>query len=209
MTSYVDDQADDLAKLNAEIQRTVDRAAAAKILDEVPTKETIIAWRLSTGLGVAALAAGLRMSRKQIHRIESGETPVNEHFLKQLRPFVVQVQTHIPHIPHHVIGYPLPPRGKVDRYVPLGKVVGVEKGTWRKCAFCQQEKLFLDKRALYCSRRCKRDAETAGRSVGVPHNRSGSADAPTQRKTKCEQCGHVQPIAGHLVSRKQSPQEAK
>lgn len=194
----------ELKALNAEIQRTIDKAAAARILETVPDGQTIRDWRKSTNLSAGAMAHALRCTKRHLLRVESGY-PLHEgtKFLTMLRTFVANVRDGLAYIPPGVQSYPLPPR-RGERYIGISKVVGAKEGEFRKCPECQEEKLFIDKRAIYCSRACKKAAERGGRSVGVQGNKK--ANGPTQRLVQCPSCGHVHPIAGHMVAKKELAQ---
>jgi len=188
----------ELAQLNAEIQRTIDKVAAAKILETVPDGATIRAWRKSTNLSAQAMAYALRCTKRHLLRIEAGY-PLHEgtKLLKMLRIFVANVRDGLAYIPAGVASYPLPPRHG-ERYIGISKVVGAAKGEWRKCPECGEQNFYVNKQMVYCSTTCKKAAQRGGRSVGV-HPQS------KPRLVQCPACGHVHPVSGHTVKNDAQP----
>lgn len=174
-----------------------DREAEQIILLGQPDGVILKRWRRSMRMSVAGLARVLHMSRRHIIRLERGAYPITEHFLVQLRGYVVGLPDPLPAVPAGISVRPKPPLGRAEAWVPLTKLAGREGHTeWRKCAGCHEMFLFTDKRKLYHNRDCKEAAQRRGESVGTKSNLSPNY-AP--RLFRCPSCGHVHPLAGNMV----------
>lgn len=159
--------------------KSEDIGAYNSIATGIAVNQDVKCWRKSVGLSVRQFEELSRFSHVHVVEVEGGRRKLSPEYM-QVIVNIHNLALTLEEIPLGFDVRKINPSRRSKTAVPISKLAA-SHGEWRVCPQCLEEKFFLDKRRVYCSRRCQKLAKESGVIVN---------DTSHQEKPKSITCPH-------------------